>query len=324
MRRRDLMILLGSVALTRSLNAQTRGNVWKIGAFHVGLDHIPPSLPVLRARLRELGYIEGANLHFDWRNQADENQARVTAREFVANGVDLIVAFEDQTVRAAKAATRQIPIVFVHVYDPVAEGYVQSLAHPGGNMTGVVSFREVVAKRLELFKQLVPTIQRVLTLVDPQDPITPREIAMTREAAEKLSVRLLEREISSPQQAETLFAALRPGEADSVFVVSPSLQTKFMASIQRLAWAAHLPLAGHRREWVQQQDGALFSYAPDLAPAGAVVARYVDNIFKGASPADLPVQQQDEIQFIISLRAARAFGIAIPEVMIARADEVIE
>jgi putative ABC transport system substrate-binding protein len=217
------------------LGAQTRGNVWKIGAFHVGLDHIPPSLPVLRARLRELGYIEGANLHFDWRNQADENQARATAREFVANGVDLIVAFEDQTVRAAKAATRHIPIVFVHVYDPVAEGYVQSLAHPGGNMTGVVSFREVVAKRLELFKQMVPSIQRVLTLVDPQDPITPRELAMTREAAEKLNVRLLEREISSQEQTETLFAALRPGEADGVFVVSPSLQTKFMATIQRLA-----------------------------------------------------------------------------------------
>jgi putative tryptophan/tyrosine transport system substrate-binding protein len=325
MRRRDFLWLLSyGLVASQQASAQTRGKVWHIGVFHVGLDHIPPSLPVLRTRLRELGYVEGTNLRLDWRNQADEDQARATARQFVAEGVDLIVAFEDQTVRAAKASTAVIPIVFVHVHDPVAAGYVQSLAHPGSNLTGVVSLLEVEGKRLELFKQIVPAIRRVLVLVDPQDPITPRVIAMTREAAEKLGVRLLEREVSSPEQAERVFDALRPGDADAVLPVSPSLYAKVTATMIRLAWAAHLPIAAHRREWVQQENGALFSYAPNFAPAGAVAARYVDEILRGASPRELPVQQLDDIHLVVSLKAANALGISIPELIIARADEVLE
>ena len=191
-------------------------------------------------------------------------------------------------------------------------------------MTGIVSFREVAGKRLEIFKQIMPTLRRVVCLVDPDDPLTPAELALTREAATKLHVELLEREVSTPAQAEQVFAALSPGETDGAFVVSPSLQTKFMAMIVRLSWAHHLPLAGHRREYVQQEHGALFSYAPNLAPAGVVAARYVDDILKGAVPADLPVQRLDDIQFVLSLKAARAFNIEVPEVTIARADEVIE
>jgi putative ABC transport system substrate-binding protein len=320
-----IVSVIGLLVLSNPpVRAQSQGKVWHIGLFHVGLDHIPPSLPTLKAKLSELGYVEGKNLRFDWRNQVDEDEARATAKEFVREGVDLIVAFEDQTARAAKAATTRIPIVFVHVYDPVAGGYVQSLAHPGGNLTGIVSFLEVVGKRLEIFKQILPSLQNVLVLVDPEDPITLREIAITREAAGMLGVRLVEREMSRPEQAEKLFAELKPGEVQGVFIVSPSLQTKFMGTIVRLAWEAHLPLAGHRREWVDQPNGALFSYAPNLAPSGVVVARYVDSILKGALPADLPVQRMDDIQLVVGARAARALGITVPEAVFARADEVIE
>src|ERR1700730_10659323 len=114
MRRRDLMLMLvgSAAACPITAVAQSHGKVWHIGLFHVGLDHVPPSLPTLRARLSELGYVEGENLRFDWRNQADEGQAQATAKEFVREGVDLIVAFEDQTVRAAKAGATRIPIVF--------------------------------------------------------------------------------------------------------------------------------------------------------------------------------------------------------------------
>src|ERR1700688_187054 len=124
MRRRDVITLLAATFATESRAKLTvageQTKVWHIGLFHVGLDHVPPSLPTLRKRLGEMGYIEGENLRFDWRNLADEDQARAMARQFVKEGVNLIVAFEDQTARAAKAATAQIPIVFVHVYDPVA------------------------------------------------------------------------------------------------------------------------------------------------------------------------------------------------------------
>jgi putative tryptophan/tyrosine transport system substrate-binding protein len=325
MRRRHFIAALGGAAFARPLATRAAEKVWHIGLFHVGLDHVPPSLATLRTRLRELGYIEGKNLNFNWHNQADEEQARQTARAFVADGVDLIVAFEDQTARAAKAATSRIPIVFVHVSDdPIAASYVSSLAHPGGNMTGVVSLFDIVDKRLELFKQIVPALARVMVLIDPDDPLAPRELAITRDAAAKLHVELLEREAKTPEAAERAFAALQPGEADGVLTASPNLQTKFMATIVRLSWAHHLPLAGHRREWVQQENGALFSYAADLAPAGAVVARYIDDIFKGTAPGELPVQRLDNIHFVLNLKVARAFNIAVPEVTIARADEVIE
>jgi putative tryptophan/tyrosine transport system substrate-binding protein len=325
MRRRHFIAALGGVALACPLGTSAAEKVRHIGLFHVGLDHVPPSLETLRARLRELGYVEGKNLNFDWHNQADEEHARQLARTFVAEGVDLIVAFEDQTARAAKAATSRIPIVFVHISDdPVGAGYVQSLAHPGGNMTGVVSLFDIVDKRLELFKQIVPALARVMVLIDPDDPLAPRELAMTRDAAAKLHVEVLEREAKTPEEAERVFAALRPGEVDGVLTASPNLQTKFMATIVRLSWAHHLPLAGHRREWVQQESGALFSYAANLAPAGAVVARYIDDIFKGTAPGELPVQRLDNIHFVLNLKVARAFNIAVPEVTVARADEVIE
>jgi ABC-type uncharacterized transport system substrate-binding protein len=286
MRRRHFIAVLGGAALACPLGTRAAEQVWHIGLVHVGLDHVPPSLATLQARLRQLGYVEGKNLKFDWHNVADEEEARQMARTFAAERVDLIVAFEDQTARAAKAATSRIPIVFVHISDdPVAAGYVQSLAHPGGNMTGVVSLFDVVDKRLEIFKQIVPALARVIVLVDPQDPIMPRERALAREAAAKLRVELLEREASTPEDAERVFAALRPGDADGVLTASPNLQTKFMATIVRLSWAHHLPLAGHRREWVQHENGALFSYAADLAPADTVVARYIDDILKGTAQA---------------------------------------
>jgi putative ABC transport system substrate-binding protein len=325
MRRRHFIAAFGGAALACPLATGAAEKVWHIGLFHVGLDHVPPSLETLRVRLRELGYVEGKNLNFDWRNQADEEQARQMARTFVAEGVDLIVAFEDQTARAAKAATSHIPIVFVHIPDdPVAAGYVRSLAHPGGNMTGVVSTFVIADKRLEIFKQIVPALARVIVLVDPEDPVVPRELALAGEAAAKLRVELLAREASTPEEAERVFAALRPGEADGVLTASPNLETKFMATIVRLSWAHHLPLAGNRREWVQRENGALFSYAADFAPAGIVVARYVDDILKGATPGELPVQRLDNIHFVLNLKTARAFNIAVPEVTIARADEVIE
>jgi putative ABC transport system substrate-binding protein len=158
----------------RWADAQRAGKVWRLGLFHVGLDHVPPSLDALRDGLKALGYEEGKNLHLDWHNLPDEVTAHETVQAFVRDRVDLIVAFENQRVRVAKAATAEIPIVFLHAADPVGTGLVHSLARPGGNLTGFELFLfESPDKKLGLFMQLVPHLRRVLVLQDPADPLTP-------------------------------------------------------------------------------------------------------------------------------------------------------
>jgi len=163
-------LALGLLWTLLSADAQPPKKVWRLGLFHVGLDHVPPSLDGLRDGLKALGYEEGKTIHLDWRNLPDEAAAHDTAQAFVREGVDLIVAFENQTVRAAKAATAAIPIVFVHANDPVAAGFVQSLAHPGGNLTGFESSVALPDKWLEWFKDLVPQLRRVLVLQTPLIP----------------------------------------------------------------------------------------------------------------------------------------------------------
>ena len=248
---------LALLAAPLAPEAQQAAKVWRVGLFHVGLDHVPPSLDALREGLKALGYEEGKNIRLDWRNLPDEDAAREIAKEFVQNRVDLIVAFEDQTVRAAKAATSEIPVVMLHVSDPVAQGFVKTLARPGGNLTGFV-FRAVSpAKQLELFKEMVPRLRRVLVLIDPQDPVTPRTLAEIRKAAEALKLKLVEREATDQADLERVFGSIKQGDLGGVVSASNTLQTKFTSLLIRLTSEKRLPLASHRKEWVQQ--GALFS-----------------------------------------------------------------
>src|SRR6266478_2458151 len=162
-------VLVGVVALVLATPlaaaAEQAEKVYRIGLFHVGLDHVPPALYGLRQGLKELGYEEGKNLRWDFRNLPDETAAQATSPEFVRPRADVMVAFEEQTVRAARAATSDIPILFLHVLsDPVAEGFAQSLAHPGGNTTGI--FGDVLAKRVELLKEVMPRLERLLLVFD--------------------------------------------------------------------------------------------------------------------------------------------------------------
>lgn len=247
--------------------ARSPTKVWRIGLFHVGLDHVPPSLHTLREGLKTLGYEEGKNLIFDWRNLPDEAAAYDTAKVFVRDGVDLIVAFENQTVRAAKAATSEIPVVFLHVDDPVAAGFVPNLVHPGGNLTGFAAlFWDLPDKKLELFMQLVPSLHRVLVLQDPNDPLTPSMRTALQEAGEALKLQLVEHTVTDQADIERVFSSLRPGDVDGVYVLSPNLQVKFSSLLIRLTAERRLPLPGYRKEWVEH--GALFSYAPDIRAIG--------------------------------------------------------
>ena len=323
MKRKIVVFLSASVILlsVHLAQAQQAGKVWHLGLFHVGLDHTPQSLETFRAGLKALGYEQGKNAYLDWRNLADEEAARESAKEFVRNRVDLIVAWENQTVRAAKAATSTIPIVFISVTDPVADGFVNSLAHPGGNLTGFVGRRELPGKQLELFKEMVPRLRRVLVLNDPQDPTTERLLAEVRSVGAMFKLQLIERAVTVQPDIERLFGSIKRRDMDGVFMVSIDLQQKFTALILRLATEKHLPLAVRAEAWVQK--GGLFSYGHDVTLVGRDAAGYVDRILKGTKPADLPVQQPMKFELIINLKTAKQLGVTIEPNVLVRADRVI-
>jgi putative tryptophan/tyrosine transport system substrate-binding protein len=294
-RRRFLVgLTTSSIAVPLALEAQPAGRVYRLGVFHVGLDHVPPSLDGLREGLRALGYdtgtspapmsstvFEGKNIRVDWRNLADEAAAREAANEFVRNRVDVIVAIEAQTVRAARAATSEIPIVFLQVGDPVADGYVRTLARPGGNLTGFAGVGNVPAKEVELFKELVPQLRRLLVLTLSDDPAARRLLPEVRRAGTAQKVQLVERAVSREAGSiRKLFASLKRGEVEGVLMASPDLRTLFAGLILALTTERRLPLAGHRAELVAR--GALFSYADDVGAIGrSAASRYVDRILKG-------------------------------------------
>ncbi len=175
---------------------------------------------------------------------------------------------------------------------------------------------------MELFKELVPGLRRLLVLINPDDPVTPGELGEVRRAAALLKLQIVEREATSQADVERVFAAVRRGTVDGVFTASQTLRSKFSSLLVRLASEKRLPLATHQKAWVEQ--GALFSYAPDLASMGRGAAQYVDKILKGTKPADLPVEQPTRFELVINLKTAKALGLTIPKSLLVRADHVIQ
>jgi putative tryptophan/tyrosine transport system substrate-binding protein len=333
-----ISVLVG--ACSSSVAASRSPEVPRVALMHVGTDHLPPSLATLVARLAEMGWLDGTQdqlvqslteqgrirspkLELLWKNlQPDQAQAQAAA--YVRDRVSVIVAFEDKSIAAAQAATSgpndRIPVVFLHPSDPVRQGLVDSLSHPGGNLTGVFGARDPVTKQLELYKEIVPALKRLLTLVDPTDTATPPVLDEARAAAVQLGIELDIQDASDAAGLDHAFQALQPGDVDGAFILSPSLRLNFSKQIIGLATAAQLPVQAHRKEWVEQ--GALFSLGVDVGPVGAAGARYVDAILRGTAPADLPVEEVPQIQFAISLKTAAALHIDIPAAVLERADVV--
>jgi putative tryptophan/tyrosine transport system substrate-binding protein len=318
-----ILLVLGVLAAPLAAEAQPPARVYRISLFHVGLDHIPPSFDGLRDGLKALGYEEGKNLQLDFRNLPDEAAARVTAAEFARARPDLVVAFENQTIRAAHEMITDIPVVFLHVTNPVAAGVVKSLGHPGGNMTGFVALGNAPLKEVQIFKEIVPGLHRMLVLADPDDPGVPQFRREVQQATSALKITTVERDARTRRELEQIFAPLSRSNTDGVFIASLNLRVKFHSLIIRLATRQRLPVAGHRSEWVEQ--GALFSYAESIREVGRVAAgSYVDKILKGAKPADLPVEAYERPELVINLKTAKAFGLTVPQSMLQRADRVIE
>ena len=324
MRRIGLAVVL-AVGLVLAPLAVARPTSWEgvpNWAHPRRLDHVPPSLVPLREELRALGYADGRNIRLDFRNIADQVAANITAQQFVRDQVDLIVAFEDQAMRGVKAATSGIPVVFLHLEDPVADGFVESLAHPGGNATGFITWSVSPSKQIELFSEVVPRPRRLMVLVDPKDPITRRVSPELRSASAALRIQAVEHQVTTARDIERALGATDRSKVDGVFVLSQTLRTNFPSLVLRLTMERRLPLVGPRKEWVQQ--GALFSYAADLAAIGRVAAPYVTKILNGTKPGDLPVQEPTKFELVINLKTAKALGLTIPQTLLQRADQIIE
>jgi len=281
----------------------------------------------IRLALRELGYIEGQNIAIEYRyTEGKLGRNQELAAELVRLKVDIIVAFTGTSIQVGKNATKTIPIVMAGLAaDPVELGLVESLARPGGNITGLTSLsRELAGKRLELFKEAVPKLARVAVLYEPA---IPRSLIEVKEvlpvAARALGLTLQPWEIRDADGFEKVFAALNKERPDGLFV--PGGGQLMRANEKRIAGVAlksRLPSMYSNKQAVEA--GGLMYYGADEADIYRRVAYYVDKILKGAKPADLPVEQPTKFEFVINLKTAKQIGVTIPQSVLYRADEVIK
>src|SRR5262245_28312876 len=282
----------------------------------------------IRLALRELGYIEGQNIAIEYRfAEGKVDRASELAAELVRLKVDIIVgAAGDQWIRAAKNATKTIPIVMVGVgSDPVRAGFVESLARPGGNVTGLtVLNRELGGKRLELLKEAVPKLARVAVLYDPANPPTSHEVKELLPAdAHALKLTIQPWEIRAVDGFEKVFAALNNQRPDGLYSLGAGgVMRPNEKRIVDFALKSRLPSTYTSSASVEA--GGLMSYGRDLADSYRRVAYYVDKILKGAKPADLPVEQPTKFEFVINLKTAKALNLTIPQSVLYRADKVIK
>ncbi len=295
----------------------------KIGALTEGWGPTP-AMVGLREGLQALGYREGEQFVIGVRfTKGDIKSLPVVARDLIRAGSDIVFASGTNAAKAAQTATSTIPVIFAElVSDPVQLGLVQSFARPGANITGVTDqTNELAAKRLEIFKEMVPGLKRVLYAYDPTDPPSVEANRMYREAARLLGIRLLERPMRTDAEARAGFAAIRKADADGI-VSGLSMSFNIPGLVLQATSQKHMPTMFSGAFWVER--GALASYGPDFHESGRQVARLVDKIIKGAKPATIPVEMNAKIELVINLKVARSLEISISPAVVQRATRVIE
>ena len=276
-----------------------------------------------RQGLRELGYVEGKNIIIEYRYaEGKTDRTPALAVELARLNLDVIVTGGGTATRAAKEATTTIPIVMTQVGDPVGDGFVASLARPGGNITGLSTLApEIDGKRLEVLKEIIPKLSRVAVLVTTNVPGNAQSLKQTELAAGAFGVKLQYLDVLVPKNVESAFRAASKGLADAVLVLDSFLVNSQRTQIADLAIKNRLPAIYGRREYVEV--GGLMSYGVSVIELDRRAATYVDKILKGAKPADLPVEQPKKFELIINLKAAKQIGLTIPPNVLARADKVI-
>ena len=324
--RRRLLITAAALLLAPvGSHGQRSAKVRRIGMLiPVSAADAAANLEAFRQGLRQLGYLEGHNIAIDPRySDGHDKRFDDLAAEFARLKFDVIVTWGTPAARAAKRATRTIPIVSAAVVDPVGTGLIASLAQPGGNYTGVTSGgAELSRKSLELVKEMVPGASRIGVLWNPSNPVQPVMFRETQIAAGILKIRLQSFGTSDANELDSVLVAIRQERPDALIVLQdPMLQTQ-RSRILDFVSKMRLPAVYERKAWVDA--GGLMSYGVSFTDNFRRAAAFVDKIFKGANPADLPVEDPTKFHLIVNLRTAKALGITIPQSLLIRADQVIQ
>jgi putative ABC transport system substrate-binding protein len=325
MKRKITVLTLGAMlfALSVSVEAQQPAKIPRIGVLAGSSSSgESPRVETFRQGLRDLGYVEGKNIAIEYRYaDAKFDRLPALADELIRLKVEVLVVSTTPAVQAAKSATRTIPIVFFGVFDPVAAGLVDSLARPGGNVTGFTNIATTLAgKRLELLKETVPKLSRVAVLYDPKSPGSLSQWNESQQQARELGLQLHSMEVGA-DKLEAAFKEATKARSGALAVTADALANANRKRIVDLATKARLPSIYPWGEFVD--NGGLMSYGPNFAAVGRDVARYVDKILKGTKPLDLPVEQPTKFELVINLRTAKVLGLTIPPVVLMRAEKVV-
>ena len=329
--RRKILITLGASAAALALPlgsfAQAPGKIWRVGVLTLRrtamIDTDPFYVP-FRDGMRVLGYVEGRNLKIEWR-AADGDATRMAglAAELVNLQVDVIVTSGTLASVTAQKATATIPIVIAHVSDPVGSSIVKSLARPGGNITGTsLMVTDVSAKHLEMLLGMAPKLTLVAVLMNPASPIHPDILKRMQEAALSLKVKLLPLQAGGKAEIDAAFATMARQKAGAVSVAQDPLFVQQARQIAQLAAQYRLPSITASGELAEA--GGLLGYGANLGEQFRQAATFVDKIFKGAKPADLPVEQPTKFELVINGKTAKALGLKIPQALLISANKIIE
>jgi ABC-type uncharacterized transport system substrate-binding protein len=322
MKRRTFIAALGGVAAwpVVARAQQPPGKMRRLGVLMPGAPP-DPLVEAMQGRLRELGYVD-ISFEFRWAEGKFERLNQL-ATELADLKVDVITAFSTPAAIAAKKATTTIPIVFSAVGDPVGTGVVSNLARPGGNVTGFSMLAtELAAKRLEILEEIVPNLSPLAMFWNDTNPSMVLSAGQSQSAAAKLGVAIQSIGVHDLTGFESAFASVESGRVLGLLTLIDPFTREHRQRIVDFAAQRHLPAIYDAREFVD--SGGLISYGPSLLATELRVTEYVDKIFKGAKPGDLPVEQPTKFELVINLKTAKALGLTVPPSLLARADEVIE
>jgi putative tryptophan/tyrosine transport system substrate-binding protein len=320
--RRAFLTMVGAAVVAAPIDGDAQ-SPYRVGVISHGGSY-DQAIAGLREGLKDLGWEHGAQYLLHMRDGHGDLKAVVTAATSLeAEKVDLICAFSTSTALTVKQATKRVPIVFHAGTDPVKVGLVESFRRPGGRLTGVYSqATDLTAKRLEVLKEMVPGVRRVLAFYNPDNPAALESIKEAREGARRLKIVLVERRVASVDELRSGLRSIRAGEVDGLVHIADVLATSHADMIIDFATAKKLPLILQDKESASR--GALASYGLSYYTGGHLTAKYVQRVLLGANPAEMPIEQIDRLQLVFNLRTAKALGLTIPQSLLVRADELIQ